>query len=66
MEAWDLTVSKYTTLNLTYSTDKLIALVGLASTFRDPLGPDYLAGLWLHNLAYHFAGAENGTTPPVT
>jgi hypothetical protein len=52
MEAWDLTVSKYTACSLTYSTDKLIGLGGLASTFNEFLGPRYLAGIWLKNIAY--------------
>lgn len=52
MEAWDRTVSKYTALNLTCATDKLIALGGLAKTFSSLLWPRYLAGLWLKNLAY--------------
>ncbi|KPM43186.1 hypothetical protein AK830_g3361 [Neonectria ditissima] len=51
-DAWDLTVSRYTACKLSYSTDKLIAFGGIASTFSEFFGRRYLAGLWLENIAY--------------
>ena len=48
---WELITENYTTANMTYPTDKLIAISGLAKVFRQILGNDqYLAGLWKNNI----------------
>ncbi|KAI1451681.1 HET-domain-containing protein [Annulohypoxylon moriforme] len=52
LSEWSTAVQAYSTCNLTYSTDKLIALSGLAGDMSDTLkgvNPDYgtyLAGMW--------------------
>ena len=52
---WQKVVKIYTDAQLTYESDKLIAIAGLAQFFQD-LWPDptitYLAGLWSCNLGY--------------
>lgn len=52
---WQKVVKVYTDAQLTYKSDKLIAIGGLAKFFQD-LWPDptitYLAGLWSFNLGY--------------
>lgn len=48
---WELLIETYTLADLTYSSDKLIAISGLAMEFRSLLGNEhYLAGLWKGNL----------------
>lgn len=52
-ENWHEIVRLYTISNLTYSSDKLVAISGLARELRHLLDDDqYLAGLWKNNLAY--------------
>jgi hypothetical protein len=61
-EVWSVLISQYTKCNLTYATDKLIAFGGIASTFSEPLGQRYVAGLWLENLAYQLCwSGKRGT-----
>ncbi|KAI9730237.1 MAG: hypothetical protein M1834_006001 [Cirrosporium novae-zelandiae] len=50
---WRKIVEDYTKLDLTYETDRLPALSGLASMFsaRFPVSDKYLAGLWKGDLA---------------
>ncbi|KAF7561493.1 hypothetical protein G7046_g2646 [Stylonectria norvegica] len=50
--AWNSAVAGYTACKLTYSTDKLVAFGGIATTFSEQLGNRYLAGLWLENISY--------------
>lgn len=54
---WDGIVELYSQLNLTYTTDKLVALSGVASAFsenrRDLADDRYLAGLWNSSLPSH-------------
>ncbi|KAH7089252.1 heterokaryon incompatibility protein-domain-containing protein [Paraphoma chrysanthemicola] len=43
---WHILVSQYTKLHLTFQTDKLPALQGLAKAWQQTLQGNYLAGLW--------------------
>lgn len=49
---WQIIVSEYSRCRLTYRTDKLPALSGLASMYQRNTGYTYAAGMWLENLAY--------------
>ncbi|KIM97205.1 hypothetical protein OIDMADRAFT_57839 [Oidiodendron maius Zn] len=49
---WQTAVRDYTHRNLTYDTDKLPALSGLAEVFKHHLNDEYVAGLWKNNLLY--------------
>lgn len=56
-------VQRYTAPRMTHSSDRLIALQGIASRITETTGRDYVAGLWIHNtlpdsLLWHL----NGTT----
>jgi hypothetical protein len=50
IESWPKIVSMYSELALTFETDRLPALSGLASRLASPGGLDYLAGLWRSDL----------------
>ena len=43
---WNRLIRTYTKTNLSYPSDKLIAISGLAKLFALKLGDNYLAGLW--------------------
>lgn len=47
---WHLLVKKYSTHGLTKSSDKLVALAGIARRFGESTGDEYLAGLWRKSL----------------
>jgi len=47
---WWKIVCKYTTCNITFATDRLIALSGIASEAYKRMQCDYLAGIWLDSL----------------
>lgn len=51
-EDWYEAVSSFTTRNLTFHTDKLPALAGLATHVHNIHQFDYLAGLWKQDLEY--------------
>ncbi|KAF8853353.1 HET-domain-containing protein, partial [Acephala macrosclerotiorum] len=48
--AWFLTIEAYTRRNITYETDRLTALAGLATEYQKTTNDLYLAGLWKRNL----------------
>ncbi|KAF7933629.1 uncharacterized protein EAE98_003338 [Botrytis deweyae] len=50
-EQWFDIVQEYCKLSLTRPSDRLIALIGVASTFQDRLKCRYLAGLWQSDIA---------------
>lgn len=52
LNAWSHTISEYAKLDLTFATDKLIALSGIVSHFAKlrPENDQYLAGLWRSEL----------------
>jgi hypothetical protein len=49
---WHRLIHDYTGLNLTYISDRLPAMSGVASIVQNAVSSDYLAGLWRNNL--HF------------
>lgn len=49
-QAWNMIVEQYTSRSLTNDSDKLPALSGVASTFREGSNSIYLAGLWSESL----------------
>jgi hypothetical protein len=50
---WDLLVTRYALCELTFSTDKLIALSGIAHEVHRIVSSEYLAGLWSKDLPYN-------------
>ncbi|KAJ8489922.1 hypothetical protein ONZ51_g2650 [Trametes cubensis] len=46
---WEI-IKDYTSRTLSDSSDRLVAISGLAEMFAPILGPDYVAGLWKDNL----------------
>jgi hypothetical protein len=51
LEIWKQTVETFARTELTFGTDRLIALSGIAKDLRPRIGGDYLAGLWSERLA---------------
>ena len=51
-EKWAQLVEEYSKAQLTYSTDKLVAIAGVASTIQLWTKDEYLAGLWRSSLLY--------------
>lgn len=54
---WDQIVKMYMKANLTYRTDRLVAIGGLAAAARQSIGGKYLAGLWENHLPSSFLWA---------
>lgn len=55
-ETWCDIVSKYSRASLSFTTDKLVAISGIAKHFSERLQPfhdKYLAGLWQQRLRHH-------------
>jgi len=50
LELWHGIVELYTSCNLTYTTDKLVALSGVAKLMEQALDDEYCAGLWRSRL----------------
>lgn len=48
---WNCIVETYSTKNLTYTSDKLVALFGIAKLMEPTLDDQYCAGLWRKSLA---------------
>ena len=57
---WDLIISTYSKGNLTHSTDKLVALSGLAGRMQKHTKSQYLAGMWRKHLAYQLLWKASG------
>jgi hypothetical protein len=49
---WATVVEEYSLTSLTNSTDKLIAISGIAKSFADVTGQTYVAGMWRENLEH--------------
>ena len=47
---WEHTVGFFTKRSLTFPSDKLVAISGLAKLCQEAFHADYVAGLWRHNL----------------
>lgn len=52
-DVWSNTVVAYSRCHLTYETDKLIAISGIAKQLQSLLRDEYLAGIWKRHLPYH-------------
>ncbi|EFX01638.1 het domain containing protein [Grosmannia clavigera kw1407] len=50
MDQWYYTVMDYTRWNLTFQSDKLAAIAGVAKTVQQQRGYTYLAGMWREDL----------------
>jgi hypothetical protein len=66
---WNSIISFYSDTKLTFGSDRLIAVFGLARKFGRHLGDDYVAGMWksdlVHGLAWYCrTDQKNGTSPP--
>ncbi|KAK8022307.1 HET-domain-containing protein [Apiospora rasikravindrae] len=61
-DAWKTIVEYYSGCDLTYPTDKLVAISGVARVFRESFQPStYLAGLWSDNLLEGLAWQRSST-----
>jgi hypothetical protein len=54
-EHWSEIVYGYSGTNLTFDSDKLIALSGVAKVVQQELNDDYLAGLWKEGIIFQLA-----------
>jgi hypothetical protein len=63
---WAHLVQEYSKCSLTYETDRLPSLSGLARTFGEQLGGSYIAGLWQDQMPYSLSwfvwSAPEGTS----
>lgn len=50
--SWEQTVAKYSGCNLTRSTDKLVALSGVARAVHNETQDEYVVGMWRQDLEY--------------
>ncbi|EPE27907.1 hypothetical protein GLAREA_04698 [Glarea lozoyensis ATCC 20868] len=46
LEIWNYMIGKYSNYDLTYPSDKLLAIAGIAKRFRGNTNDRYLAGIW--------------------
>jgi hypothetical protein len=68
MTAWDQLVEKYFDCQLTYPTDKLVAIGGIAGHVASLTGEEYLAGLWRRHMPFNLhwrLGKDRGKAPSV-
>ena len=60
--AWYKVVNLYSASNLSVSSDKLVAISGVAKVFGNAFNDDYCAGLWksniIHNLAWKILSSD--------
>lgn len=61
---WALIVEEYTQREITYEKDRLPALAGLASRYRQATGYTYLAGLWLEEMPRSLLWQRADDAPP--
>ncbi|KAK8091988.1 HET-domain-containing protein [Apiospora hydei] len=63
-DAWKTIVEYYSGCDLTYPTDKLVAISGVARVFHERFqSPQYLAGLWSDNLLEGLAWQRSSAYP---
>ncbi|KAF1946764.1 hypothetical protein EJ02DRAFT_335075 [Clathrospora elynae] len=60
---WAGTVDMYTTCNLMYASDKLVALSGIAKLMEQTLRDKYCAGFWKSRLTTELGWSVIGSTP---
>lgn len=61
MKAWHSAVDAYTPAALTKSTDKYIAIAGIARKMQEATGDEYVAGLWRRGLTYQLLWSTQAT-----
>tara|TARA_R110002003_G_scaffold206_1_gene15740 strand:+ start:1482 stop:2342 length:861 start_codon:yes stop_codon:yes gene_type:complete len=52
LSRWYRMIGKYSNMCLTYGSDRLPALSGIASRFATKLGDEYIAGMWRRDLVF--------------
>ncbi|KAM7214050.1 Heterokaryon incompatibility protein (HET) domain containing protein [Rhypophila decipiens] len=57
---WEEILRYYSECDLTFATDKLVAISGLAKRLQPLTGSRYLAGLWEKHLPYHLLWQSGG------
>lgn len=62
--SWAFLVEEYTQREITYEKDRLPALAGLASRYRQATGYTYLAGLWLEEMPRSLLWQRADDAPP--
>jgi hypothetical protein len=65
-DRWRMAIEEYSGLQLTRSSDRLIALAGIAQNFRGIRDDDYVAGLWTGSLVYDLLWARMEPDPKLT
>jgi hypothetical protein len=55
LQQWHKIVEHYSASGLTFKSDKLIAISGMAKMFQRQLGVDYIAGMWKSNFIQELA-----------
>jgi hypothetical protein len=51
LKTWDHCIRVYSEASLTYETDKLVAISGIARAMQDVIGDRYVAGIWQSQLS---------------
>lgn len=64
--AWGELVALYTQRRLSFAKDKLPALSGIAHTVQDLTGSEYVAGIWLDDIANSLNGSRKSQVHPET
>lgn len=62
---WRGILERYTRCNLTYTSDKLVALAGLTKVMQQALNDQYCAGLWKSHLVTQLSWSLSGQQPPL-
>jgi hypothetical protein len=65
-EFWNLWVSEFSKRELTYDSDKLPAMPGVAEAFANQFKRVYMAGLWKENLRSGLLWQRHHTTKTLT
>jgi hypothetical protein len=66
-EMWQTWIEAYSLMSLTYPSDKLIAISGVAKMVQSVVGDEYVAGMWRKDLLYQLVwhGGRTNIRPPV-
>jgi hypothetical protein len=60
---WLNIVRVYSECSLSFASDKLVAIAGMAKLLDTSLGSEYLAGLWKQDLEHHLLWKARGSSP---
>ncbi|KAI2625697.1 heterokaryon incompatibility protein-domain-containing protein [Hypoxylon sp. NC1633] len=63
-QLWDLVVKQYSRTSLTYETDRLVALSGLARLWASLRPDDYIAGLWKKRILSNLCWIDDNDGAP--